>query len=114
MPSDPTQLWQAIRQRPELYLGKRSVTALRHFLCGWSTALEEYQIANDKLPLPDDIHDWVAYRLGFHKSTSGWDNMIWHASPMKNLPWSCSSPSWTSTHRAPPQRLPAFLPTTCV
>jgi len=69
------RLLEVIRERPAMWLGTRSLTALRHFLAGWGAALLFYDVkAEDQLPR--DFHDWVAYRLGFRESTSGWQSMI--------------------------------------
>jgi hypothetical protein len=56
-------------------LGERSLSGLWYFLHGFSTALLIHDIRAER-PLPADFHDWVAYRLGFYESTSGYRNMI--------------------------------------
>jgi hypothetical protein len=77
MASDQSVL-DKIRKRPGLYFGERSFTALWHFVCGYKQALAIHAIPyeSDPLGLPRDFHDWVAYRLHFKESTSGWRNMI--------------------------------------
>jgi hypothetical protein len=77
MASDESVL-DRIRKRPGMYLGESSLTALYHFLMGYRFALDNHGIprSNDPTALPDDFHDWVAYRLHFKESTSGWRNMI--------------------------------------
>jgi hypothetical protein len=70
-------LLNAIRQRPAMYLDERSVYGLWCFLAGYSLALSsstQGSVSADLLP--DDFHDWVAYRLGFYEATSGWRRMI--------------------------------------
>ncbi len=69
------RLLEVIRMRPALWLGKRSLSALWHFLAGWGTALLMYDIKAAR-QLPDDFHDWVAYRLHFRESTAGYTAMI--------------------------------------
>lgn len=71
-----SQLWQQIREHPGLYLGSASITALYHFLGGWSTALERHAIVDDSLHVPMDFHEWVAYRERFNESTPGWCRML--------------------------------------
>ncbi len=67
----------AIRQRPQLYLGERSLSALNAFMHGYSAALRAHSITKDNtLLLPQDFHDWVAYRLRFRESTKGFTKMI--------------------------------------
>jgi hypothetical protein len=66
---------ERIRQRPPLFLGDRTLTGLWHFLHGYSLAWGELRAGPLNL-LPKDFHDWVAYRLHFLESTSGWRNMI--------------------------------------
>ena len=69
------QLLQVIRERPTLYLGERSLSALWHYLQGFWMALSIHDIRTEYI-LPPDFHDWVAYRLHFFESTSGYRNMI--------------------------------------
>jgi len=77
---------EAIRKRPAMYLGVYSLSALRHFISGYSFALDTHAIrdASDPLTLPRDFHDWVAYRLRFKESTSGWCNMILNRAGSEN------------------------------
>ncbi len=66
---------EQIRNRPEMFLGCRSLTALCHYLDGYERAKREAGAFNSDL-LPKDFHDWVAYRLHFHEATSGFGRMI--------------------------------------
>ena len=68
-------LIDVIREKPPLYIGERSLSALYFFLQGYVTGLRFYDI-EAPYPLPADFHDWVAYRLHFFESTSGYRNMI--------------------------------------
>jgi hypothetical protein len=70
------ELLEDMRPRPYLYIGKKSLTALWHFLLGFDMALATYQIGGEENCFPGDFHDWVAYRLHFKYSTAGWRNMI--------------------------------------
>jgi hypothetical protein len=67
-------LLEVIRERPAMYLGHRSLSALSSYLHGYRMALSVYDIQCSTLP--QDFHDWVAYRLHFYESTSGNRNMI--------------------------------------
>jgi hypothetical protein len=68
-------LLEVVRERPALYLGERSLSALWHYLQGYRMSLSVYDMRT-AFPLPPDFHDWVAYRLHFYESTSGYKNMI--------------------------------------
>jgi hypothetical protein len=81
MPAIP-DLLDKIRKRPGIYLGERSLSALYHTIGGYALALGVHGIENDTpLRLPNDFNDWVAYRLHYKESTSGWKRMILGASP---------------------------------
>jgi hypothetical protein len=74
-------LLEKIRKRPGMYLGECSLSALYHTIGGYELALGVHGIENDAtLRLPDDFNDWVAYRLHYKESTSGWKRMILGAS----------------------------------
>jgi hypothetical protein len=69
-------LLEKIRPRPELYLGKKSVSLLRAFLDGYRTAIDE--TANSGIEHKETLsfHDWVAMKAGFREDTSGWNNVL--------------------------------------
>jgi hypothetical protein len=73
---EPISLLDGIRQRPAMYLGERSLYGLECFLTGYSLALASYTQGREGKVLPEDFHDWVAYRLGFFSSVTGWRKMI--------------------------------------
>lgn len=76
MPPVP-DLLERIRESPGLYIGGKSITGLYHTVLGYELALGMHGIATDhSLQLPSDFHDWIAYRLHFSESTSGWKNML--------------------------------------
>jgi hypothetical protein len=76
MPAAP-DLLERIRKRPAMYLGECSLSALYHTIGGYELALGVHGIQTDaSLRLPEDFSDWVAYRLHYKESTSGWKNMI--------------------------------------
>ena len=80
-----TELLAAIRQRPGMYLGTKSLTALWHFSQGYGMALSNYGLPDQNaLGIPHEMHDWVAYRLGYRESTAGWINMITEHHPAEN------------------------------
>ena len=68
---------ELIRSRPPLYLGKPSLTALFHLIGGWKLALSTYELSDTiHFNIPDNFSDWVAYRLHFEETSSGWLKMI--------------------------------------
>ena len=69
---------EKLHRRPALYTGENTLTSIRHFLSGYgfSLMLHEIPSADDPLVIPREFHDWVAYRLHYYESTSGWCNMI--------------------------------------
>jgi hypothetical protein len=74
------KLLDVIRERPPLYLGTRSISALSAYLQGFGFAQRVHGIdAPSQLPI--DFHDWVAYRLHYYESTKGWARMILEQSP---------------------------------
>ncbi len=68
-------LLNVIRERPAMYLGELSLSALTQFLNGYGICLFLHGI-QEKAPLPRDFHDWVADRLHFSESTRGYTRMI--------------------------------------
>jgi hypothetical protein len=67
-------LLDVLRVRTAMYTGERTLSAVCHFLHGFGFAQHVYQITASYLP--PDFHDWVAYRLHFRESTSGYRRMI--------------------------------------
>ena len=68
---------QTIRERPAMFLCPVSVSALWHFILGYGLGQSSVSAdAKSPFALPSDFHDWVAYRLHFFESTTGWHNMI--------------------------------------
>jgi len=66
-------IFEAIRQRPAMYLEPVSVYALRTFLLGFE--LGHAACGRDEpspFALPRDFHDWVAYRLQIQGDSGGW------------------------------------------
>lgn len=68
------KLIDVLRVRTAMYTGERTLSAAYFFLQGFSLARHVYQLPGDELP--PDFHDWVAYRLHFRESTSGYRKMI--------------------------------------
>lgn len=69
-------LLEHIRKRPGMFIVEPSIYRLHCFLDGYTAGLGRVGFA-----LRDEIgfhrfHDWVARRLGFIGSASGWANMI--------------------------------------
>jgi hypothetical protein len=60
-----------------MYTGEASVHSLGAFVAGYSFCQQQAGIAvEDESPNFGGFHDWVANKLGFSESTSGWRNMI--------------------------------------
>ena len=76
--TEPKSLIDAIRLRPAMYIGDKSLRSFQCYLHGFEMACRLHQIEDNRLGLtiPPDFHDWVAYRTHFKESTSGWCNMI--------------------------------------
>lgn len=68
------ELLDVLRVRTAMYTGERTLSAVSFFLGGFGFAKQVYQIPGHTLP--PDFHDWVAYRLHFQESTSGYRKMI--------------------------------------
>lgn len=69
------ELLDKIRRRIGMYIGAASPTHLQSFLSGYYLA---NRMERNKTEEPNfqDFHDWVAKKLGYAESTSGWANMI--------------------------------------
>ena len=74
---DIVDIFAEIKRRPGFYIdGDKSLKRVRSYLVGYQVG--STSTANE----PTDevefhhFHDWVAKRLGFGESTSGWCNMI--------------------------------------
>lgn len=66
-----------VRKTPETFLdGDRSLRRLRSFLVGYECGLGRLHFSLRDHDLFHSFHDWVASKLGFGESTSGWCNMI--------------------------------------
>jgi hypothetical protein len=70
------ELLEAIRLRPGMYIGEPSISRLHSFLTGYTCGLGRVGFALRDGADFQRFHDWVALRLGFAGSTSGWANMI--------------------------------------
>ena len=72
---------ERIRKRPVLYLGGESITALWHFILGYSLAELDYKIEekNQKSILPlgfGFMHEYVCCRLGIRNNKSWCNNIL--------------------------------------
>ena len=76
--SDEVDIFDAFRSRPAMYTGENTIHSIRCFLDGYQFAMDRNGVSRDGDPflVPGEFHDWVAYRLHFYESTSGWCNMI--------------------------------------
>lgn len=69
------ELLDKIRRRPGMYIGYHSPTHVHSFLSGYSIGTI---VKSEKIEQPDfnEFHDWIAKRLHYSESTSGWAYMI--------------------------------------
>ena len=73
---------EKIKERPAMYLGEASLSALYFFVAGYDFALQTHEIEREKDDcIPGEFYDWIAYRLHFEESTSGWRNMLLNRYP---------------------------------
>ena len=71
------ELLEMIRQKPGMYLGQRSLTALRGFISGYYFGREENDmLVEEEIPPFRQFHDWVARYYKWYESTAGWKNII--------------------------------------
>ena len=73
---DPWSLIDLVRRRPGTYIGEPTPEKLQLFLGAYRLALVDAGLAGSDWTSFDRFHGWVARRLGFSESTSGWANMI--------------------------------------
>src|SRR5579871_5603119 len=66
----------AIHKRPGFYVSAPSINELSAFLTGYTSGLGRFRYVLKDTVEFHEFHDWVARRLGFGESTSGWRNMI--------------------------------------
>lgn len=65
-----------IRKRPGMFIVEPSIIRLHAFINGYSAGLLRAGYSLRDARQLSLFHDWVAQRLGFFESTSGWVNMI--------------------------------------
>jgi len=86
-------LLDKMRERPALYLGKKSLICLDAYAEGYRWALLDRGIKDVSEPafFSIEFHDWVAAKLGYNYSQMGWCNAILSAalggSPKSKKPW---------------------------
>jgi hypothetical protein len=67
---------ERIRRKPGMYIAIPSINRLHAFLVGYTAGLGRVGFAVRDGGDFHRFHDWVARRLGFGGSASGWCNMI--------------------------------------
>lgn len=65
---------RSFRQRPAMYLGEKSITALQIFISGYFFGLDLFEIAHEDILR--DFNGFVQTKYGYYESTAGWKNMI--------------------------------------
>ncbi len=75
--SEIFELLRKIEQKPGLYIGTASVTALRQFLVGYKFAHQEMGIlpTDEELDFYQNFQTWLQIRLHF-QTTNSWDKII--------------------------------------
>jgi len=76
-PKDVYDFFEKIKERPAMYVGAKSLTRIQMFFYGYCYALDLQDIEfNQKQFKSYSFHNWIAEKLGWSESTSGWLNMI--------------------------------------
>ncbi len=65
-----------IRDKPYLYIGGTKITTLRDNINGYELSCMVHGINEVLVPDWNSFHDFVAEKLNYSESTSGWKNMI--------------------------------------
>ena len=64
-------------QAPRNVSGHEIADGFHHFCTGYDLALSNYAISEQNgLSVPREMHDWVAYKLDYKESTSGYAHII--------------------------------------
>jgi hypothetical protein len=66
----------AIRKKPGIYIATPSINRLDAFIVGYTAGLGRAGVGLRDKDHFHRFHDWIAQRLGFGGSASGWCNMI--------------------------------------
>jgi hypothetical protein len=71
------ELLEKINQRPGLYIGTASVTALRHFLVGYKFARQEMGLlpTEEELDFHQEFQPWLQRHL-YVRTVNSWDKII--------------------------------------
>ncbi len=69
-------LIRQIRARPGFYCDADNLSALYHFISGYTLAYAIDGTGAQEIITFGKFHDYVARRTGFSESTSGWRNMV--------------------------------------
>jgi hypothetical protein len=75
--SDVFELLEKISQKPGLYIGTASVTALRHFLVGYKFARQEMKIlpSETELDFYQEFQPWLQNRFRL-QTVNSWDKIL--------------------------------------
>ena len=64
------------RTKTVMYIGDKSIMALKSFIDGYFYAIRANNIDADDNIKFDDFHDWVAGQFNWKESTAGWSRII--------------------------------------
>ena len=65
-----------LRKKPQIHIGAYSIIRLHAFILGCKYGLNVVGQSLSDQEIFNEFNPWVAGRLGFGESTSGWCNMI--------------------------------------
>ncbi|MFH6944459.1 hypothetical protein [Flavobacterium sp. FlaQc-50] len=75
-PSNLYHFLDLIRERPELYIGNKTLTTLCDNINGYNLCYTLNSADENLTPHWQEFHDFVALQLNYSESTSGYKNMI--------------------------------------
>ena len=67
---------EPLKTRTGMYTGENTLKSIRTFYSGYRHAMDEIGVIDEAEPNLNNIHDWIAKKLGFYESTAGFPNMI--------------------------------------
>ena len=72
------EILDLIRKDPRLYIGEPQLVRVALFITGyqWGLGRNGLMFRHDEPDFRRRFHEWIAQRLGFAHSGSGWQNMI--------------------------------------
>lgn len=75
-PSNLFELLILIQKRPELYIGEKTLTCLSNNINGYNLSSFINNTEKENKNIWEEFNDFVAEKVGYFESTSGYKNMI--------------------------------------